>query len=75
MSETSLPPVADRVDVVRELHGVRRVDAYDWLSDRIGPATMAYLTAERAFYDTATQHLRSLRNELFCEMRSPRVPD
>jgi oligopeptidase B len=35
---------------------------------------MAYLTAERAFYDSGTAHLASLRDELFAEMRRRVLP-
>ena len=35
-------------EVVRDLHGVRRVDAYDWLSDRTSAATSEYLEAEQS---------------------------
>src|SRR3954447_1782928 len=70
MSEPEpFPPVAARREVVRDLHGVRRLDAYDWLSDRSRPATTEYLEAERAFYETSTGHLEPLRTELFREMR------
>src|SRR6478609_4940230 len=68
------PPVAARHEVVRDLHGVRRVDAYDWLSDRSSPATTEHLEAERAFYETSTGHLQPLRTELFREMRRRVVP-
>ncbi len=74
MSERQAPPVAARHEVVRDLHGVRRVDAYDWLSDRSSPATTEYLEAERAFYETSTEHLQPLRTELFREMRRRVVP-
>ena len=74
MSEPLAPPVAARHEVVRDLHGVRRVDAYDWLSDRTSAATSEYLEAERAFYETSTGHLQPLRTELFREMRRRVVP-
>ncbi|HTY72121.1 MAG TPA: prolyl oligopeptidase family serine peptidase, partial [Actinomycetes bacterium] len=45
-------------------------DPYAWLSDRDRPDTAAYLAAERTYYETATEHLRSLRGELFSEMRN-----
>jgi oligopeptidase B len=73
-ADLPLPPVAPREEVVRELHGVRRVDPYAWLRDPDRPATTTYLEAERAFYETATQHLRPLRNQLFQEMRHRLLP-
>ena len=75
MSEAEAsPPVAPRHELVRDLHGVRRVDAYDWLSDRSSPATTEYLEAERAFYEMSTEHLQPLRTELFREMRRRVLP-
>src|SRR4051794_3475698 len=68
------PPVAARHEVVRDLHGVRRVDGYHWLSDRSSPATTDYLAAERAFYESSTGHLEPLRTELFREMRRRVLP-
>jgi oligopeptidase B len=68
------PPVALVEETVHELHGVRRIDPYAWLADRERPATTTYLEAERAFYNTATEHLRPLRNELFQEMQRRVLP-
>src|SRR3954451_25427900 len=68
------PPVAARHEVVRDLHGVRPVDGYHWLSDRSSPATTGYLAAGRAFYESSTGHLEPLRTELFREMRRRVLP-
>ena len=67
------PPTAPREPLIRELHGVSRVDDYAWLRDTESEATQAYLTAERSWYDSATSHLRSLASTLTTEMSS-RVP-
>jgi oligopeptidase B len=69
----TLPPVAARREVVHELHGVERVDAYAWLRDTASPDVMAHLEAERAYYDVATQHLRPNVKTLSQEM-SARLP-
>lgn len=64
-------PVARREPTVRTLHGVARSDDYAWMRDaaRLRP----HLLTERAYYDTATEHVHHLRGELFTEM-SNRVP-
>ncbi len=72
-AEQSGPPVARLDPVVRELHGVRRVDAYAWLRDTSSQEVLDHLTAERAWYETATGHSRSLVHTLAAEMVA-RVP-
>jgi oligopeptidase B len=67
------PPTARRAETVRALHGDRRVDGYAWMAGAGDAETMAYLTAERSYYDTATGHLRPLVSTLADEM-SARVP-
>jgi oligopeptidase B len=68
-----VPPVAPRLEVVHELHGAKRVDAYAWLRDAASPQVLAHLQAERSFYDMATQHLRPKIKTLSEEM-SARLP-
>lgn len=68
-----MPPVAPRQEVIRDLHGVRRVDAYAWLRDTTNPDVLAHLQAERSYYDVATQHLRPKVKTLSEEM-SARLP-
>jgi oligopeptidase B len=63
-----VPPVARREELVRELHGDRRVDWYAWMRE-----STAYLAAERSYYDAATRHLRPLVRTLTDEMSS-RLP-
>ncbi len=71
--EPTTPPTARRDRVVRRLHGVDRVDDYGWLRDTSSPEVLAHLAAERAWYDAATFHGRSLVETLTAEMSS-RVP-
>jgi oligopeptidase B len=66
----SSPPVAPRRQSVHEAHGVQRIDDYAWLRDTSDPETLAYLRAERAFYDEQTARLAGLRAELAAEMES-----
>ena len=68
------PPVAPVETTVHELHGVRRIDDYDWLRDKDSRRTKEYLAAERAYYDASTSHLRPLRRQLFSEMTGRTLP-
>ncbi|MGH3498466.1 MAG: S9 family peptidase [Nocardioidaceae bacterium] len=68
--KAAAPPVARRDPVVRDLHGVRRVDDYAWLRDTGSPRVRAHLDAERAFYDASTAHLTSLVETMAEEMAS-----
>lgn len=55
------------------LHGVQRPDPYAWMRDLTSPAFLAYLDAERRWYESATEHLGSLVETLRSEM-TDRVP-
>lgn len=61
-------PLAGRRPVVHSAQGVDRRDDYAWLANPDDPEVLAYLTAERAYYDAATAHLGSLRLGLVEEM-------
>jgi oligopeptidase B len=67
-------PRAQRIPSVRELHGQRDVDDYAWMRDHDSAAFLAYLGAERAYYDVQTAHLAELTDSLFGEAvaRTPR---
>lgn len=67
------PPEAAQRPFEHTEHGVVRPDPYHWLRDVDSPDVLAHLAAERAWYDSATGHLRSLVESLRAEMRS-RVP-
>jgi oligopeptidase B len=66
------PPRAERRPTTHTEHGVERADPYHWLGGD-EPAVLELLRAERAFYDTSTVHLDSLRAALKAEMLS-RLP-
>jgi oligopeptidase B len=53
---------------VHEAHGTRREDDYAWLRDTGDPEVLAYLRAERAFYDDAVTGLAELRDGLAAEL-------
>lgn len=64
------PPTANRVPSERTHHGDTVIDEYAWLADRENPQTIAYLEAENAYTQAATEHLAPLRDTLFNEIRS-----
>jgi oligopeptidase B len=61
------PPVAPREPSVRELHGKEVADDYAWMRDTDQPRLRDYLVAERAYYDTHTEHLNQLTGQLSAE--------
>lgn len=61
-------PICDRRDSVREHHGHRFTDPYDWLRDSDDPAVLAHLTAENEHTDAVTARLESLRRRLYDEV-------
>lgn len=66
-------PKARRFEKTREIHGDTRVDGYAWLRDVDDADVVAYLEAERSFYDSSTAHLRPLVDSLTSDMAA-RVP-
>ncbi|MFC6153224.1 S9 family peptidase [Nocardioides yefusunii] len=64
------PPVAERRPVTRELHGLTRVDDYEWLREKENPEVLAHLEAENAFTEARTAHLADLRATLFDEVKN-----
>ncbi len=70
MSNSSLPPVAKRVDSRRHFHGDVVVDPYEWLRDKTDPEVIAHLTAENEYSDQATVHLEALRQRIFDEIKA-----
>ncbi len=64
------PPVAPIRPQVREHHGDRVLDPYEWLRDTDDPAVPAYLKAENAYVDARTAHLAPLRARLYDEIKS-----
>lgn len=70
--ETSVPapPVAKKDEHVREHHGDRMVDPYEWLRDKSDPAVVEHLEAENAYAEAMTAHLEPLRQKVFEEIRS-----
>jgi oligopeptidase B len=70
MTDTAVPPVAERVDSRREFHGDVFIDPYEWLREKTNPEVIAYLDAENAYADQATAHLETLRQKVFEEIKA-----
>ncbi len=66
----TVPPVARRAEQVREHHGDRFVDAYEWLRTKDDPEVIAHLEAENAYADAVTAGLEPLRRAIFGEIRA-----
>ncbi|KGN40243.1 S9 family peptidase [Knoellia aerolata] len=64
------PPRAATREHVREHHGDRVVDPYEWLRDGDDPEVLAHLEAENAYADARTAHLQPLRDSIFGEIKS-----
>ncbi|MGH7290341.1 MAG: oligopeptidase B, partial [Myxococcota bacterium] len=67
---TGTPPIAKRVDHRREHHGDVFIDPYEWLRDKSDPEVIAYLEAENAYAEKQTEHLASLRQKIFDEIKA-----
>ncbi len=68
----SRPPVAPQQPYEHVEHGVRRPDPFQWMR-RLDAPVLAHLSAERGWYDVATEHLGPLVGTLRAEMTG-RVP-
>jgi oligopeptidase B len=67
------PPIAPKHPIVHREHGVERPDDYHWLLDKSGEESLAYLRAERSYYDEQMKPLGDLVERLTDEMIQ-RVP-
>ncbi|MFQ6398921.1 S9 family peptidase [Nocardia sp. KC 131] len=63
-------PIAKTVPAERVHHGDTFVDEYEWLRDKENPEVIEYLTAENAYTDAQTAHLRPLREKIFDEIKA-----
>lgn len=64
------PPVANRIDTLREYHGDTFVDPYEWMREKESPEVIAHLEAENAYVDDQLGHLAELRTTIFGEIKS-----
>jgi oligopeptidase B len=67
------PPTAPRKPSVYSLHGIERIDDYDWMRD--AKAVRGHLVAERRHYEAAMAHTAHLQQELVSKMagRTPQT--
>lgn len=70
MSHLPSPPVADRIEHLREHHGESVNDPYEWLRDKDDPKVIAHLEAENAYTESRTAHLGELQEAVFTEIKS-----
>ncbi|MGL4305379.1 MAG: oligopeptidase B, partial [Mycobacteriaceae bacterium] len=63
-------PIAKKVPHVRLHHGDSFTDNYEWLRDKENPEVIAYLEAENAYTETFTDPLKSLREDIFEEIKA-----
>jgi oligopeptidase B len=64
------PVFAKHVEHVREHHGDRVVDPFEWLRNKDDPEVLAHLEAENAYAEATTSHLEPLRARIFDEIKS-----
>ncbi|WP_256841922.1 S9 family peptidase [Ornithinimicrobium cryptoxanthini] len=70
MTETPTPPVAAKIEHVREHHGESVSDPYEWLRDKTNPEVIAHLGAENAYTEAVTAHLGDLEESVFQEIKT-----
>ena len=69
------PPIAERIEFTRTVHGVTLSDPYHWLKDPAYPdvtdeRVLAYLTAENEYFETQMAPHRQLVDEIFAELKA-----
>ncbi|GAB4048244.1 S9 family peptidase [Catellatospora paridis] len=74
LDNIAVPPVAPREPHEHELHGRRWTDDYGWMRDHSDPRFLAYLRAERGYYDAAANRLEGLQTEVFHEVERRLLP-
>ncbi|MFC6318059.1 S9 family peptidase [Corynebacterium gerontici] len=63
------PPIAPIHPKTRTHHGFEFVDNYEWLRDKESDETIQYLEAENAYTEQETEHLATLRKNIFEEIK------
>lgn len=64
------PPIAQKIPESLEMHGDIRIDDYYWLKDRESEEVIDYLERENDYYEKMTAHTKTLRDNLFEEMKA-----
>ncbi len=63
------PPAVAKKPTERIHHGDVYVDDYEWLRDKDDPEVVAHLHEENAYTNARTEHLSSLREQIFEEIK------
>src|SRR5438067_3609453 len=63
-----VPPTANKVPKITEIHGRKLVDNYYWLRDKPNPEVRSYLEAENVYTDALMKPTLSLQKKLYDEM-------
>ncbi len=74
LDNSEVPPAAPVEPRQHELHGRRWTDEYGWMRDHSDPRFLAYLRAEREYYDAAAGRLEGLQTEVFHEVEQRLQP-
>lgn len=69
------PPVAEKKEHYRDIHGERILDNYYWMYDYFGKGpdstkVVDYLKAENAYLDTVMVNTKKMQADLFAEMKA-----
>jgi len=69
MTQQLTPPLAAKRPIRIEQHGDVRIDDYFWLRERENPEVLDYLKAENTYTEAMMAHSKTLREQLYREMR------
>ena len=70
MNESIQAPRAKQIPHELQAHNHKRIDPYFWLNDREDKEVLAYLEAEKNYYQASTAHTKELQEALFAEMKN-----
>lgn len=70
MNESIQAPRAKQIPHELHAHNHKRIDPYFWLNDREDKEVLAYLEAEKKYYQTSTAYTKELQEALFSEMKN-----
>ncbi len=71
----AMPPVADKKEHIRTIHGDKVLDSYYWMYDYFGKGpdstkVVNYLKAENAYLDAVMNNTKTFQADLFSEMKA-----
>lgn len=64
------PPQPRREEQVREFHGRRFADPYEWMRQKESPELLEHLQAENAYTEARTEHLKDLTEAVYQEVKA-----